>query len=332
MHYICLRAADGKGIADYTLEEFQQNIQPRLEEAGVKISSLGSPIGKIDIDDQAAYEKQLEQLDTLCRICNSCGCRYIRMFSFWMPKDRNPDDFTEQVIEKLAGFAKVAEKYDVILIHENEKEKLAGFAKVAEKYDVILIHENEKDIYGDIARRCKVILDRLASPHFKAAFDFANFVQCGEDTAECWELLKEHVVYIHIKDAVKSNNENVLCGTGDGFDFANFVQCGEDTAECWELLKEHVVYIHIKDAVKSNNENVLCGTGDGQIPQLLKKIIREDGYQGFLTLEPHLVLFDTLQSLETEDASEVISHNKAKDGAEGYAMQYHALMDILNAI
>lgn len=262
MHYICLRAADGKGIADYTLEEFQQNIQPRLEEAGVKISSLGSPIGKIDIDDQAAYEKQLAQLDTLCRICNSCGCRYIRMFSFWMPKDRNPDDFTEQVIEKLAGFA-----------------------KVAEKYDVILIHENEKDIYGDIARRCKVILDRLASPHFKAAFDFANFVQCGEDTAECWE-----------------------------------------------LLKEHVVYIHIKDAAKGNNENVLCGTGDGQIPQLLKKIIREDGYQGFLTLEPHLVLFDTLQSLETEDASKVISHNKAKDGAEGYAMQYHALMDILNAI
>lgn len=262
MHYICLRAADGKGIADYTLEEFQQNIQPRLEEAGVKISSLGSPIGKIDIDDQAAYEKQLQQLDTLCRICNSCGCRYIRMFSFWMPKDRNPDDFTEQVIEKLAGFAKVAEKYDVILIHENEKE-----------------------IYGDIARRCKVILDRLASPHFKAAFDFANFVQCGEDTAQCWE-----------------------------------------------LLKEHVVYIHIKDAAKGNNENVLCGTGDGQIPQLLKKIIREDGYQGFLTLEPHLVLFSTLQSLETEDASKVISHNKAKDGAEGYAMQYHALMDILNTI
>ncbi len=262
MHYICLRAADGKGIADYTLEEFQQSIQPRLEEAGVKISSLGSPIGKIDIDDQAAYEKQLQQLDTLCRICNSCGCRYIRMFSFWMPKDRNPDDFTEQVIEKLAGFAKVAEKYDVILIHENEKE-----------------------IYGDIARRCKVILDRLASPHFKAAFDFANFVQCGEDTAQCWE-----------------------------------------------LLKEHVVYIHIKDAAKGNNENVLCGTGDGQIPQLLKKIIREDGYQGFLTLEPHLVLFSTLQSLETEDASKIISHNKAKDGAEGYAMQYHALMDILNAI
>lgn len=262
MDHICLRAADGKGIAEFTLEEFQQKVQPRLEQAGVKVSSLGSPIGKIGIDDDEAYAKQLQQLETLCQICQSCGCRYIRMFSFWMPKEQNPDDYTDKVLEKLAGFA-----------------------KVAEKYDVILIHENEKDIYGDTAARCKVILDRLASPHFKAAFDFANFVQCGEDPEQCWE-----------------------------------------------LLKDQVVYIHIKDAVRGNNENVLCGTGDGKIPQLLKRIIRQDGYQGFLTLEPHLVLFDTLQSLETEDASKVIASNKAKDGAEGFTMQYNALVDILNAI
>ncbi|MGM9588253.1 MAG: sugar phosphate isomerase/epimerase family protein [Candidatus Limivicinus sp.] len=262
MDHICLRAADGKGVADLTLEEFRDSILPRLNAAGVKLSSLGSPIGKIGIRDEEAYQTQLKQLDTLCQICNLSGCKYIRMFSFWMPKDENPDDYTDLVLEKLAGFA-----------------------KVAEKYDVILIHENEKDIYGDIGRRCKVILDRLASPHFKAAFDFANFVQCGEDPADCWE-----------------------------------------------MLKEHVVYIHIKDAVRGNNENVLCGTGDGKIPQLLKQAIRGDGYEGFLTLEPHLVLFDTLQSLETEDATKVISHNKAKDGAEGFTMQFNALQEILKAI
>ena len=164
-------------------------------------------------------------------------------------------------------------------------KKLRGFAEIAEKYNVILIHENEKDIYGDTAARCKDILDELASPNFKAAFDFANFVQCGEDTAECWE-----------------------------------------------LLKEHVAYIHIKDAVAGKNENVVCGTGDGKIAQLLAKAIKEDGYEGFLTLEPHLVLFATLQSLEVVDATEVISENKAKDGAEGYAMQYNALCEILKAI
>ena len=261
MNHICLRAADGKGIADYTVEEFAESILPRLNAAGIKISSLGSPIGKIDIDDEAAYEKQLQQLDTLCRICNLADCKYIRMFSFWM-LNKNPDEWKEEVLKKLRGFA-----------------------QIAEKYGVILIHENEKDIYGDIGSRCKIILDELASPYFKAAFDFANFVQCGEDTEACWE-----------------------------------------------MLKEHVVYIHIKDAVRGNNENVVCGTGDGKIPELLKKAIREDSYEGFLTLEPHLVLFATLQSLEVVDASEVISENKAKNGAEGYAMQYNALCEILKGI
>lgn len=265
MDHICLRAADGKGIADYSVEEFQESILPRLNAAGVKISSLGSPIGKIDIHDEQAYAAQLEQLDTLCRICNLADCKYIRMFSFWMPKGEDPDSYTDLVLEKLAGFA-----------------------KVAEKHGVILIHENEKDIYGDIGRRCKVILDRLASPYFKAAFDSANFVQCGEDPAECWE-----------------------------------------------LLKEHVVYIHVKDAVHGNNENVLCGTGDGKIPQLLPKIIREDGYEGFLTLEPHLVIFSTFKALEALDAEQAeahFAHSSAKNGEEGYAMQYHALMDILKTI
>ena len=261
MDHICLRAADGKGIADYSVEEFQESILPRLNAAGIKVSSLGSPIGKIDIDDDAAYEKQLQQLDTLCRICNLLGCKYIRMFSFWM-LNKNPDDWKEEVLKKLRGFA-----------------------DIAAKYGVILIHENEKDIYGDIGTRCKVILDELASPNFKAAFDFANFVQCGEDTQKCWK-----------------------------------------------LLKEHVAYIHIKDAVAGKNENVLCGTGDGKIPELLKQAITEDGYEGFLTLEPHLVLFATLQSLEVVDATEVISENKAKDGAEGYTMQYNALCEILKAI
>ena len=261
MEYICFRAADGKGVAEYTLDEVKESILPRLNAAGVKVSSLGSPIGKIDIDDDAAYEKQLAQLDTLCRICNLLDCKYIRMFSFWM-LNKNPDEWKDEVLKKLRGFA-----------------------DVAAKYGVVLIHENEKDIYGDIGSRCAGLLDELASPYFKAAFDFANFVQCGEDTAECWE-----------------------------------------------LLKEHVAYIHIKDAVAGKNENVVCATGDGKIPEILKKAICEDGYEGFLTLEPHLVLFATLQSLEVVDATEVISENKAKDGAEGYAMQYNALKDVLAAI
>ena len=114
MEYICLRAADGKGIAEYTVDEIQQSIKPRLDAAGVKVSSLGSPIGKINIDDDEAYETQLKQLDTLCQICNVLDCKYIRMFSFWMV-GKNPDDWKDEVLKKLRGFADIAAKYDIMV-------------------------------------------------------------------------------------------------------------------------------------------------------------------------------------------------------------------------
>ena len=179
MHYISLRSADGKGIADYTAEEVKETLLPKLERAGVKVSSLGSPIGKVGIRDEEGFAKQLIQLDALCQICKVLDCKYIRMFSFYMPEGEKPEDYRDEVIEKLKKFI-----------------------EIARKYQVVLIHENEKDIYGDIGSRCKDLMDTLGEDCFKSAFDFANFVQCGEDTKACWELLKSSVAYIHIKDAV----------------------------------------------------------------------------------------------------------------------------------
>ena len=45
MQYISLRSADKKGIADFTVEEVKTDLLPRLQAAGVGVSSLGSPIG-----------------------------------------------------------------------------------------------------------------------------------------------------------------------------------------------------------------------------------------------------------------------------------------------
>lgn len=262
MNYISLRSADGTGIADFTVDEVKEKLLPRLEKAQVKVSSLGSPIGKVGVEDEEGFEKQKKQLEELCKICQLLDCKYIRMFSFFMPEGKDPEDYKDVVIEKL---------------HQ--------LLEIAKKYDVVLIHENEKDIYGDIGTRCKTILEAMNDPHFQAAFDFANFVQCGEDTEVCWE-----------------------------------------------MLRPYIAYIHIKDAVSTDNENVVCGTGEGKIAKLLKRAIVDEGYEGFLTLEPHLVLFDSLASLETTAAENIIKENKAKDGAEGYTMQYNALCEILNQI
>lgn len=262
MHYISLRAADGKGIADYTVSEVEEKLLPKLTEYQVKVSSLGSPIGKVGVEDEEGFEKQKKQLEELCGICKLLGCRYIRMFSFFIPEGKNPEEYRDKVVDKLGQFLEIARAHDVVLLHENEKE-----------------------IYGDTGERCRVLFEALKDSHFRAAFDFANFVQCGEDTAECWN-----------------------------------------------MLQPYIEYIHIKDAVSTDKENVVCGTGEGKIKELLERAIIKEGYEGFLTLEPHLVLFDSLASLETTAAENVIKENKAKDGAEGYGMQYHALCEILKAI
>jgi sugar phosphate isomerase/epimerase len=261
MRYISLRGIDGNNIGDFTVEEIKERVQPRLQKAGIKVSSIGSPIGKVFIHDEEGFAKQKIMLDTLCQIANLLDCKYIRIFSFYIPKGEDADSYRDEVISKI-------------------KE----FAAIAEKYAVILLHENEKDIYGDIARRCQEILKEVGSEHFKAIFDFANFVQCGEDTQECYD-----------------------------------------------LLKDEIVYIHIKDAVTTESQNVVCGTGEGKIAEILSQSI-QNGYKGFLTLEPHLVRFDSLKDLELEDAAEIIKDNKGLDGASGYKLQYEALVEILNKI
>lgn len=262
MRYISLRSADHKNISDYTLEEVRTGLLPRLQGAGIGVSSLGSPIGKVAVDDEAAFVKQLTQLHTLCEICNLLDCGFIRVFSFYIPHGQDPGQYRAQVVQKLGAFA-----------------------KVAGEHGVVLLHENEKDIYGDTGARCLDLMQAVNSDALQCAFDFANFVQCGEDPCVCWKLLQPWVKYIHIKDAVANQNENVLCGTGDG-----------------------------------------C------IEQLLRRAILEEGYQGFLTLEPHLVLFESLQSLEISAATDIIKENKYKTGAEGFAAQYKALCEILERL
>lgn len=193
LRYLCFRVADGKGLADDLLREFAERILPQTETCGLRISGLGTPLGIIDLQDEAAYEKQTRLLERFCAVANIAGCRFLRIFSFFIPKKENTDLFPEHVVAKLKLWIAKAER--------------AG---------CVLLHENEKGIFGDLPARCLALQRTLDSPCFKAAFDVADFVQCGTDPADAYELLKSYVAEIHIKDALFENGRNVLCGRGDG--------------------------------------------------------------------------------------------------------------------
>ena len=74
------------------------------------------------------------------------------------------------------------------------------------------------------------------------------------------------------------------------FDFANFVQCGQRPyQDCWTKLKPFISYFHIKDAMMESGQVVPAGQGDGDVQKILGEAFA-DGYDNFLTLEPHLSL------------------------------------------
>lgn len=83
------------------------------------------------------------------------------------------------------------------------------------------------------------------------------------------------------------------------FDPANFIQCRVEVLPAYEKLKDYIEYMHIKDCRKADGFVVPCGKGDGHIAELIRRFAEKDGDR-FLTLEPHLKVFDGLSGLEED--------------------------------
>lgn len=186
--FIEIRGVDNKNMADYTPAEAKE-VARRLADAGIGVSALGSPFGKIDIT--ADFAPHLEYMKRGLEIANILGTKRVRMFSFFMPKGEDPDQYRTPVMERLDQMATLCQQ--------------AG---------LLCCHENEKDIYGDTAVRALDILKTFEG-RIVGVFDPANFVQCGVDTLRAWELLAPYIDYLHIKDCT-ADGTIVPAGKGIG--------------------------------------------------------------------------------------------------------------------
>ncbi len=75
------------------------------------------------------------------------------------------------------------------------------------------------------------------------------------------------------------------------WDPANFVQVGvaQPVDRGWDKLAPFINYVHVKDARLADGKVTPAGEGDGQVAELLNRL-KDMGYQGVLSLEPHLHL------------------------------------------
>lgn len=170
-----IRGVDDKNITELTLSEMKE-LRTRLDGEGIKIWSIGSPIGKIEMEDD--FEKHLEVFRHTLELAHIAGAERMRIFSFFM-KGEDAPKYKNEVIDRMGKFLDIA--------------KGSG---------VTLCHENEKDIYGDIPERCVDIHKVL--PEMPAIFDPANFVQCGCDTLKAWDMISPYINYMHMKDACEN--------------------------------------------------------------------------------------------------------------------------------
>lgn len=183
-----IRNVDGANVADISLDKAKE-VRQKLDDAGLVTWSIGSPIGKVHLEnlDFAAY---LDKFRHVLDIAHVMGAENIRMFSFHLPQGQDPDNYQNQVIDYIGQFL-----------------------SVAEGSGVDLCHENEKGIFGDIAPRCLALHQAL--PKLKGVFDPANYVQCGQDTWAGWQMLAPYIKYLHIKDAL-ADGSIVPSGHGIG--------------------------------------------------------------------------------------------------------------------
>lgn len=254
MQFIEMRGVDGKCIVDYSLSDVK-DIKRKLNHYNVHLSAVGSPIGKISITDN--FEEHFALFKHTVEIAHIMDVPYIRMFSFFIPENEEPEKYKDEVMTRLGQFVRYAKENDVILLHENEKA-----------------------IYGDVALRCYEIMKEFYGNHFKAVFDFANFIQCHQDTLDAYEMLKPYIAYVHIKDAI------------------------------WK-----------------DGQVVPAGMGDGNIKTILSRM-KENGYSGFLSIEPHLQEFVGFSRLEAN----TMEVKKTMSGEEAFTLAYNSLNTILEQL
>lgn len=177
-----IRGVDGQNISALTSAQVKQ-VKEQLDANGLSVWSIGSPIGKIKLSDD--FEGHVDSFQRMIESGHILGAEAFRLFSFYEAQN---------------------EQNEVI-------DRLGRLCELARGSGIKLCHENEKGIFGDTPARMRVLLDAL--PELGGIFDPANFIQCGVEILPAWEMLKDRICYLHVKDAL-ADGTVVPAGYGIG--------------------------------------------------------------------------------------------------------------------
>lgn len=217
--HIEVRSAWGVNVSELTPDQVR-TLKGTLDEKGLKVSAVASPIGKVDIS--LPVEHEVERLRRIISVAKELDTRYIRIFSFYRAETQTPGDIRSDVMVRMAALAAEAAR--------------AG---------VVLLHENEKGIYGDTPERVLDLMETVDSPSLRVAWDNANFVQVGvKPYTGGYAMLRPYLEYFQVKDALAGTGEVVPAGQGDGELDATVAALKADGFAGFASLEPHLASAH----------------------------------------------------------------------------------------
>lgn len=257
LRYHSLRFIDvGGGIKNVMqLEDSEiEELKKIQEDYGLKVSSIGSPIGKVKLRDEddgtenryVPFDEYLKRdVERACELALAFNCKLLRGFSFYHPKGRNAEDYLDQVCDQLGRIAEACDRHSLTFGLEVEAN-LVG---------------QTGDLLAEIHRR-------VNHPAMLTIFDGANLVCQGFSADQVYAqylAMKPSLGWMHIKDyrdpSPRGRIEHV-----DEASLNHFVpaDCGDSGHEA--ILRDFADYI----------------------PEVEKRLSAR-GVEGvFLDLEPHV--------------------------------------------
>lgn len=193
LKYLEIRFVNGKNITKLNSDELNDTAK-LLKNNDIAVSAVGSPIGKVRIDED--FNKHFELFKHTVDIALKLNTNLIRIFSYYPPLNKDINNYGDEII--------------------NRMQKKLDFIK---KIPVILTHENEAHIFGQSSQKCAYMAEKLNSPQFRLTYDPANFVWSDgikNNIDQCFPQMQRYINHIHIKDWAAGGDIGSMPGKGDG--------------------------------------------------------------------------------------------------------------------
>ena len=192
MRYFSIRFIDaGNGVKNVMALDDSEivTVKEKLDEYGLSVSSIGSPIGKVklcDVDDGTStgyrpFDQYLtDEVVRACELAETFGTKLIRGFSFYHPKGSPIEDHFAQAVDQVGQIAEACDQRGVTF----------GL-------------EVEANLVGQNGQTLAKMHQQIANDALVLIFDGGNLVMQGYSEEEIYDqyvAMKPGMGWIHIKD------------------------------------------------------------------------------------------------------------------------------------